>query len=977
MREDSCKFTAFSTPWSLYEWVRIPYGLMNAPSSFQRFINDSLYAYRDKICIAYLDDILIYGRTFNEAKRNVKTILHCLRKKGVKLNPKKCEFMKQEVRYLGRLISKDGYRPDPENSAALEACKIPPQTVGKLRSLLGFLGYYRIFVKNFSQKMKPVYDLLKIEKKPKSDKSKKYLESRRKIIWLPEHQRIVEDMVKYLQSPEVIAYPDFNEPFMLHCDASQMGLGAVLYQKQQGKTRVVSFASRTLSPAERNYHLHSGKLEFLALKWAICDKFSDYLHYGPAFEVFTDNNPLTYLLTTAKLNASGMRWVAQLANYQFSIKYRAGKENIDADYLSRHHPSYDFDKRASKCDKLIRPDDINVIFNTAGSSEKNVSVSYIGVNALNVAELSENPLDDDQIITADELKLEQLKDEIIKPVYDALLSGKKRLVRSEVSRASQLLFGQKKKLTFQNGVLVRKTISRTQIVLPKTFHSLVFEELHEKLGHLGPEKVVELARKRFYWPYMQKDIETHIRKKCRCIISKKPNVPDKAPLVPISATYPFELVSIDYLHLDRCKGGYEYALVICDHFTRFVQVYPTKNKGAKAAADAIFNKFILNFGFPRRIHHDQGTEFNNELFHRLQTLSGIRASRTTPYHPMGDGQPERMNRTLLNMLKCLAENEKNNWKDHFAKLSFAYNSTVNKSTGFSPFFLMFGREPRLPIDLMFGIDLGRQCKSKTYDQFVNDWEKSMKQAMKIANKHLDTGKASRKRYYDKKVKGTEIRVGDNVLYKNRAKGGTGKLRSFWEDQVYEVIHFDPELPVVTIKAGGKEKKVHRNDVMGCNLLVNPDKNEEPVKPVKSVPKKKKASQRRRAPVIHESSLSSSSEEIVVRESFSSEGERSEVDNVSEPVRIHVSIDDSEVSEPVVDFERSEPESVPASEPESVPASEPEPVPVSEPESVPESEPEVNESSSESDSNEPVRRSSRARTSRRMLTYDAMGIPSYR
>ena len=204
-----------------------------------------------------------------------------------------------------------------------------------------------------------------------------------------------------------------------------------------------------------------------------------------------------------------------------------------------------------------------------------------------------------------------------------------------MNRSSQVLVRDNKKLVFEKSVLIRKTVSATQIVLPKIYHRVVYEELHVKLGHLGSEKVVELVRKRFYWPYMQKDIEYFIRNKCRCIISKTPNIPEKACLIPINATYPFEMISIDFLHLDRCTGGYEYALIVCDHFTRFVKIYLTKNKSAKTAADQIFNKYIMNYGFPRRIHHDQGREFNNNLFDRLHKLTGISASRTTPYQPNG------------------------------------------------------------------------------------------------------------------------------------------------------------------------------------------------------------------------------------------------------------------------------------------------------------------------------------------------------
>ena len=355
--------------------MRIPYGLSNAPPYFQQFINETLQDLKDRICVAFLDDILIFGKTFKEHKRNVRTVIQCLKKKGIKLNPKKCHFFKKEVRYLGRLISKDGYRPDPENTAALDACLKTPRTIGNLRSLLGFLGYYRDFVMDFSRKMKPVYELLKVEEAPKDKRAL----SRRVIKWLPEHQKIVEEVVTCLKSPEVIAFPDFNQEFFIHCDASNSGLGGVLYQQQEEKLRVISYASRTLSPAELNYNLHSGKLEFLALKWCVTEKFKDYLHYGPRFTVFTDNNPLTYVQSTAKLNAAGLRWVSQLADYQFDIKYRPGKQNIDADYLSRH-PVGAFEQRLKEENEVIRAEDVGVIFSEAARKDRLI----VGSNSLDL-----------------------------------------------------------------------------------------------------------------------------------------------------------------------------------------------------------------------------------------------------------------------------------------------------------------------------------------------------------------------------------------------------------------------------------------------------------------------------------------------------------------------------------------------------------------------------------------------------------------
>ena len=155
------------------------------------------------------------------------------------------------------------------------------------------------------------------------------------------------------------------------------------------------------------------------------------------------------------------------------------------------------------------------------------------------------------------------------------------------------------------------------------------------------------------------------------MIAKKPSQPVRAPLSPITSTYPFEILTIDYLHLDKAKGGFEYALVCCDHFTKFVQIYPTRNKSALAAADKIYNELVLKYGFCNRIHHDQGREFHNTLFKRLNQLSGTAQSNTTPYHPQGNGLTERMNRTVINMLKTLGEKEKTHWAKHLGKLAFA------------------------------------------------------------------------------------------------------------------------------------------------------------------------------------------------------------------------------------------------------------------------------------------------------------------
>ena len=318
-------------------------------------------------------------------------------------------------------------------------------------------------------------------------------------------------------------------------------------------------------------------------------------------------------------------------------------------------------------------------------------------------------------------------------------------------------------------------------------------------------------------------MKDYIQKKCRCVTNKAPNVQERAPLVPIEATHPFQMVSIDYLKLDPCKGKFEYVLMVTDHYTRFCQMYATRNKSSKSAAEKIFNEFILQFGYPEKLHHDMGPEFNSKLFAELHRLTGIRPSNTTPYHPAGDGQVERLNRTVVNMLKALPEKAKKDWKSHLPKLAFAYNSTVHKSTGYSPFYLLFGRQSTLPIDLAFQeMEVGQGVDRKTHKQFVEEWHRAMEDAKNLAKLKMEKAADYNKKAYDRKAKAVELVVGDQVLMKNvREKGGTGKLKSFWEETLFQVIEKRENIPVYKIqnlKNSSDVRQIHRNLLMKCNDL---------------------------------------------------------------------------------------------------------------------------------------------------------------
>ncbi len=320
--------TAFTTPFGIFEYCRMPFGVCNGPSTFQRLMQTTMGDLIFQIMLVYLDDILVYAPTFPEHLQRLEIVFKRLKETGLKVKPEKCHFLQQEVFFLGHQVSAQGIAMDPGKIEAVKEWKVP-KTVKELRSFLGFCSYYRKFIEGFSRIAGPLHDLVNLCITQFGQGKKDFC-----ALWSSECQSAFELLKEKLTSAPVLRYADFSLPFILETDASHEGLGAILYQQQGGCKRVIAFASRRLRKADRNDRYYSSmKLELLALKWAVSEKFCGYL-LGSKFVVITDNNPLCHL-KTGKLGAVEQRWVAQLSVFDFDVKYRPGRHNTAADALSR------------------------------------------------------------------------------------------------------------------------------------------------------------------------------------------------------------------------------------------------------------------------------------------------------------------------------------------------------------------------------------------------------------------------------------------------------------------------------------------------------------------------------------------------------------------------------------------------------------------------------------------------------------------
>ncbi|XP_067309059.1 uncharacterized protein [Pseudorasbora parva] len=763
--------TAFCTPFGLFEYNRMPFGLCNAPGTFQRLMERIFGDQRFQSLLLYLDDIVIFSGSFEQHLQRLEMVLRRLQQNNLKLKFQKCHFFQKEVRYLGHIISSHGVSTDPEKISAVANWKRPSNLM-ELRSFLGFASYYRRFVEGFARLAAPLHRLvgeLQGKGKKRSSGTNILLEGR----WTEVLEEAFVALKRSLVEAPVLGYADFSKPFVLEIDASQVGLGAVLSQEQEGQRRPIAYASRGLRPTERNMSNYSSmKLELLALKWAVSEKFREYL-LGVKFVVFTDNNPLSYL-QTAKLAAVEQRWVSQLALFDFELKYRPGTANRNADALSRL-PVNSAPNRVGEIASGITLPQVLSSVQCPGSASDCTIVSEIA--AVPFREKA-----DMQVLQAADPHIAAFSRYWQRGVVPT------RYERAKETREALELVRQWKRVRQKDGILYREVflppgkVRILQVLLPAVLKKEVLEGLHDHHGHQGIERTTALVRERCFWPNLRHDIEQWCTKCERCVVAKALRPKVRTTMGHLIASRPLEVLAIDFTLLERASNGCESVFVVTDVFSKFTQAYPTRDQKASTVARILTERWFYVYGVPKRIHSDQGRNFEGELLKQLCQLYGVQKSRTTAYHPEGNGQCERFNRTLHDLLRTLPIEKKRAWPQALPQLLFAYNTAAHQSTGYSPYELMFGQKPKLPVDALLGRD--EESSSVTAQDWVVSHRDYLDSVYSKAREHLQVAAALRACHHPVSV--PILPVGTLVLCKNHFPG-RHKIQDVWGSKVYEVV----------------------------------------------------------------------------------------------------------------------------------------------------------------------------------------------
>ncbi|CAF1481864.1 unnamed protein product [Rotaria sordida] len=721
MDPKSQAMTAFISHKGLFEFKVMPYGLMNAPATFQRLMDIVLAGLKWQYCLVYIDDVIIYSSSFNQHIKDLTDVFEALRKANLTLKASKCYFCREEIKYLGHIITKDGVKPDPELISAVK--EFPqPQKMKDIQAFLGLTGYYRRFIQNYAKITEP---LLKQIRNNKNERHTNY-----HIKWNNECQQSFETLKQKLISSPIMNTPNFQHPFILELDACAYGLGAVLAQEYDGKKFVIAYASRTLSSTERNYS--ATEREALAIVWAT-KHFRPYIE-GMEITIRTDCQALQWLKESKDLTGRLARWAMHLAAFQIKeIKYKPGATNTNSDPLSR----YPLQEQTSS--------------NSAEVSEIETMI--------NIWE-NTNMLDD--------IREEQQKDKKLKPTIDKLLATSTPTfssTRSPYVLVNGLLYKIRNGIKNQDHRIIS---NKHLLVIPTSMQDklIAWAHDHPMAGHAGRTKTIHRLLSRVYWVSMRKDVYKYVQECTSCQQFKYNTQPLSMPMQLHMVTEPWHTIGIDLMGpFPTTQRQKHFLLVIVDYFTRWVELFPLRTTTADVIANVVINEVFCRYGMPTFMLSDNGPQFIAELFAETCKLLGIRRKLTANYHPQTN-MTERVNRTLKQQIRIYAQQNHKAWDEEIQKLAFAIRTSVNETTGETPAFLNFGRDLKLPLDLIFGEPVQDTPttlpSNKVIQHYKSNLIDNLKKAFNIAREYAEVQKWQQKNQYDRHTTDRQFEVGQLV-----------------------------------------------------------------------------------------------------------------------------------------------------------------------------------------------------------------------
>ncbi|UYV75961.1 hypothetical protein LAZ67_13001935, partial [Cordylochernes scorpioides] len=566
--------TAFTTAHGLYEFNVMPFGLCNAPATFERNMENMLGNLRWQICLCYLDDVIIYSSDFPTHLKRLEAVFRCFRESNLRLNDKKCRFAFEELEILGYITSKHGIKPAEHNIKAVR--NFPrPKKVKEVQSFLGMCSYYRKFIKDFSKIADPLTNLIK--------KSVSFT-------WTERQEEAFQTLKTALLSPPILGHFNPNAPTYVHTDASNIGIGATLVQDIGGEEKVISYLSRTLSKAEQNYS--TTEKECLAVVWSM-SKLRTYL-YGRHFKIVTDHHALCWLKNLKDPTGRLARWALKIQEYDFDIIHKSGKKHLDADGLSRGPlPETDWDE------------DFERLFLNQITDEEDKFIESIKKN----------------------------------------LNGSRRSIAQNFKEEDGCLFKKNPNPEGRAWLLVVPENKKREIM--KEYHN------HMSNGHLGVARTMYRIKSKYFWPSMLKDVSEFVKTCHLCQSRKGSNQLPSGLLQPIPpANFPFERIGIDFVGpLPSTKNRKKWIIVLSDYYTRYAETRAVSEATVKEVSKFLVEDIFLRYGAPQYLISDRGSQFTSNLMKEVMKTCKIKHCFTTSYHPQTNGLTERLNRTLINMLK--------------------------------------------------------------------------------------------------------------------------------------------------------------------------------------------------------------------------------------------------------------------------------------------------------------------------------------